>query len=152
MADGLRLGLVQEERLRAWPKDRIRPKSVALGLISLLAEVDALRAALEAVTAERDELAEEVQRLQVDGGAYDTGYRRAAEAARQAIEEARGERDAFRLLLIDVRAHVHMQEHGGYAAGAVSPEQCDRWVCGIVNGRLARPPAAEQRGEGEMTP
>jgi hypothetical protein len=39
---GLRLGVEQERRLRAWPKDRIRPKSVALGVISLLAEVDAL--------------------------------------------------------------------------------------------------------------
>jgi hypothetical protein len=41
---GLRLGVVQEQRLRQWPKDRIRPKSVALGVMSLLAEVDALRA------------------------------------------------------------------------------------------------------------
>lgn len=40
---GLRLGTLQERRLRAWPKDRVRPKSVALGVISLLAEVDALR-------------------------------------------------------------------------------------------------------------
>lgn len=40
---GLRLGALQERRLRAWPKDRIRPKSVALGVISLLAEVDRLR-------------------------------------------------------------------------------------------------------------
>lgn len=45
---GLRLGDVQEQRLRAWPKDRIRPKSVALGVISLLAEVDALRVEREA--------------------------------------------------------------------------------------------------------
>lgn len=40
---GLRLGVEQERRLRLWPKDRIRPKSVALGVISLLAEVQALR-------------------------------------------------------------------------------------------------------------
>lgn len=41
---GLRLGREQERRLRAWPTGRIRPKSVALGVLSLLAEVDALRA------------------------------------------------------------------------------------------------------------
>lgn len=41
---GLRLGVEQERRLRAWPADRIRPKSIALGVRSLLAEVDALRA------------------------------------------------------------------------------------------------------------
>lgn len=40
---GLRLGLLQEQKLRAWPKDRIRPKSIATGVISLLAEIDALR-------------------------------------------------------------------------------------------------------------
>lgn len=39
----MRLGVRQEQMLRAWPKDRIRPKSVALGVISLLAEVEALR-------------------------------------------------------------------------------------------------------------
>lgn len=57
MSDGLRLGKEQERRLRAWPKDRIRPKSVALGVISLLAEVDALRAELGRVVAMLDEYA-----------------------------------------------------------------------------------------------
>ena len=47
-SNGLRLGMMQERTLRRWPLERIRPKSVALGLRSLLAEVDALRA-------ERDE-------------------------------------------------------------------------------------------------
>lgn len=46
LPSGLRLGAEQERRLRRWPKDRIRPKSVALGVISLLAEVDHLRAEL----------------------------------------------------------------------------------------------------------
>lgn len=48
---GLRLSNAQDQTLRRWPLERIRPKSVALGLRSLIAEVDALRervAALEA--------------------------------------------------------------------------------------------------------
>lgn len=40
---GLRLGERQEQVLRGWPLERIRPKSVALGVRSLIAEVDALR-------------------------------------------------------------------------------------------------------------
>lgn len=46
LPSGLRLGIAQERALRQWPKERIRPKSVALGVISLLAEVDHLRAEL----------------------------------------------------------------------------------------------------------
>lgn len=104
---GLRLGIEQERRLRMWPKDRIRPKSVALGVISLLAEVVALR----------QERAEARRRLAAVVGA---------------LEEC--------------RAQVHMHEHGGYAANAVSPEHCDRWVCGIANRALAG-----GAGEGETT-
>ena len=47
MTRGLRLSAAQEQALRRWPTERIRPKSVALGVLSLLAEVDALRAELE---------------------------------------------------------------------------------------------------------
>jgi hypothetical protein len=39
----LRLGPHQEQVLRRWPIERIRPKSVALGIVSLFAEIDALR-------------------------------------------------------------------------------------------------------------
>jgi len=42
---GLRLGIAQERQLRRWPLERIKPKSVALGVRSLFAEIDALRAA-----------------------------------------------------------------------------------------------------------
>lgn len=42
---GVRLSEHQERTLRSWPLDRIRPKSIALGLISLCAEIDHLRAA-----------------------------------------------------------------------------------------------------------
>jgi hypothetical protein len=45
---GLRLGLGQERGLRRWPANRIRPKSIALGVRSLFAEVDALRIQLAA--------------------------------------------------------------------------------------------------------
>lgn len=58
MSDGLRLGVRQEQRLRDWPKERIRPKSVALGVMSLLAEVEALRRELGAVRQAGDALAE----------------------------------------------------------------------------------------------
>ena len=62
---GLRLGALQEKRLRAWPKDRIRPKSVALGVISLLSEIDHLRAEV----AERDVLLEGIVAVNtVQGG------------------------------------------------------------------------------------
>ena len=52
VSSGLRLGALQEQRLRAWPTERIRPKSVALGVRSLLAEVSALRSERDALAAE----------------------------------------------------------------------------------------------------
>lgn len=88
----LRLGRVQEQRLRQWPKDRIRPKSVALGVMSLLAEVDALRA-------ERDALREALQ-WYAEIGLSDTvalldDYGQRARAALVAAQgEGRGRRDA----------------------------------------------------------
>lgn len=63
---GLRLGVEQEKRLRAWPKDRIRPKSVALGVMSLLAEVDALRAELAGMTADRDAIRRHLEILALE--------------------------------------------------------------------------------------
>lgn len=52
---GLRLSDAQDETLRRWPLDRIRPKTVALGVRSLLAEVDALRAERDAMQARAEE-------------------------------------------------------------------------------------------------
>jgi hypothetical protein len=54
-ARGLRLGVLQEQRMREWPKERIRPKSVALGVLSLLADVDALREQLAERTRELEQ-------------------------------------------------------------------------------------------------
>lgn len=49
---GLRLSSAQDRLLRRWPLSRIRPKSVALGMRSLIAEVDTLRAERDAALAQ----------------------------------------------------------------------------------------------------
>lgn len=54
---GLRLSDAQDSTLRRWPMERIRPKSVALGVRSLFAEVDALRAENAALRARVEALA-----------------------------------------------------------------------------------------------
>jgi hypothetical protein len=65
-----------------------------------------------------------------------------------ALAEARVSLAESREVLADVRTNVHVQEHGGYAADATPADQCDRWVCGIVNRALAaRPSEAGAMGQ-----
>lgn len=57
---GLRLSNAQDETLRHWPLERIKPKAVALGVRFLFAEVDSLRervVALEGALLLADEVA-----------------------------------------------------------------------------------------------
>lgn len=56
---GLRLSNAQDQTLRRWPLDRIRPKAVALGVRSLIAEVDALRERAAALEGAGNDMAEQ---------------------------------------------------------------------------------------------
>lgn len=62
----------------------------------------------EKLLQERDDLAAEIMAIQADDGPYAHGYQRAAEQARQAIEQVRSERDALRAAIRDMGLCLHL--------------------------------------------
>lgn len=65
--DAARLGERDEQRLRGWPRDRIKPQAVARGLTQLLAALDAERSRMAAACASAAVLREALQvELKID--------------------------------------------------------------------------------------
>lgn len=107
------------------------------------------------------ELLAEIERLTAER----RWYQRAAAEMRQMLHEAEDREQALdqavvrleqelaagREALIDVRARVHVQLHGGYVVGATPAADCYRWICAVVNQALAAHTAAGD-GAGEGTP
>jgi hypothetical protein len=151
---GLRLSEAQDRALRSWPRERIRPKSVALGVMSLLAELDATRQELETARAERDKLRLGEGEIFVFTNAEFCRFvqeareqRGRAEQAEAKLDAARAEAQALREALLNSREWSPDEVPDGVACWCLVPKVEHQQGCTEIRA-LVYPPARQPEGDG----